>query len=190
MDYSLYTILPRHHPRTSTNYLVFQGGRRTSLSAISLLYSFSDTKLGFIPPLIGIAFCLSSSLALLRKHCYRSIILTILSEDISPFYTPLYLITEITAPFSALCLLYSFRKNIAQQKFLISIGNLSFEIYCFHVIILNCLWKTFDILGISSTPITALTIFFLTCIISIGAATGIRRMSILHKLLFPRGLKR
>ena len=122
--------------------------------------------------------------ALLQKYY------TILSEDISPFYTPLYLITEITAPFSALCLLYSFRKNIAQQKFLISIGNLSFEIYCFHVIILNCLWKAFDILGISSTPITALAIFFLTCIISIGVATGIRRIGILHKLLFPRGLKR
>ena len=37
--------------------------------------------------------------ALLQKYY------TILSEDISPFYTPLYLITEITAPFSALCLL-------------------------------------------------------------------------------------
>ena len=188
MDYSLHTILPRHHPRASTNYLVFQGGRRTSLSAISLLYSYSDTKLGFIPPLIGIAFCSSSSLALLRKHRYRSIILSF--TKIYHRFTPRFISLQRLPHHSRPCVSYSFRKNIAKQKFLISIGNLSFEIYCFHVIILNCLWKAFDILGISSTPITALAIFFLTCIISIGVATGIRRMSILHKLLFPRGSKR
>ena len=154
-----------------TSLFIFQN--KTRLHIPSYRYSILFI---FIVSIIG--------QALLQKYYL------ILSEEISPFYTPIYFITEITTPFSALCLLFSFREKLAKQKFLISIGNLSFEIYCFHVIILNCLWKVIDILGIVSTPITTLAIFITTCIISVSFAAGLRKIEPLHRILFPKGLKR
>lgn len=104
-------------------------------------------------------------------------------------YTLAYAITEIITPVAALCFLYGFKEKLSKQKFLRFTGNLSFEIYCFHVIILNCLWKVVDVLGISSTPITAGAIFLTTCILSIGVAFLLKHIPLLHKLLFPRGKK-
>ena len=134
--------------------------------------------------LIGLIFiiCVTGQ-AILQKYY------TTLSERALP-YALGYGITEILAPIAALCLLYGFREGLSKQKFLRFIGNLSFEIYCFHVIILNVLWKITDTFGISSTPVTAGIIFLLTCILSIATAYVLKRITPLHKLLFPRGIKR
>lgn len=115
---------------------------------------------------------------------------TLLSQEDPLLYTLLYSLSEIWTPISALCLLYGFKEKLARQKFLRFTGRLSFEIYCFHVIVLNCLWKAADILGITSTAIASYVIFLLTCVISIGIAYALERIPYLHYLLFPRGIKR
>lgn len=120
--------------------------------------------------------------AILQKY-------TSFSDEYPVAYAIAFFITEITTPFAALCFFYGIRQMLSKSKLLIVFGNLSFEVYCFNVIVLNILWKVVDFLGFQSSLFVAVLVFVFTCVVSLGIAVGLKKLPWLHGLLFPRGMR-